>query len=113
MLLGKLRLRGGFVVGAGAQMPGSGLRTWCAASVGGPKGALTVESKSMEQAQQPQIPAADRQSDDLVVMDLDTFEQLQRVQAQLHGGTDRERDFGHRLWLLLGRAERCPAAICP
>lgn len=73
-----------------------------------------MENKSMEQVLQPQTPAAGLPSDDLVVMDLDTFEQLQRLQAQLHGGTDRERDFGHRLWLLLGRAERCSAAaICP
>jgi len=26
---------------------------------------------------------------------------LDRIQRQLHEGTDRERDFGHRVWLVL------------
>lgn len=30
---------------------------------------------------------------------------LKRVANELHGGTDRERDYGHRLWLVLQSLE--------
>ena len=29
---------------------------------------------------------------------------LRKLASELHGGTDRERDYGHRLWLILQRA---------
>ena len=35
----------------------------------------------------------------------DAMEKLRQIQAQLHAGTDRERDYGHRIWLVLNRAE--------
>lgn len=34
------------------------------------------------------------------MIDEDQFAKLERMHIQLHGGTDRERDYGHRLWLL-------------
>ena len=37
-------------------------------------------------------------------LDADDMAKLRVLQAQLHGGTDRERDYGHRLWLILNRA---------
>lgn len=41
---------------------------------------------------------------DLYVIDGDDMRKLRELQAQLHGGNDRERDYGHRLWLILNRA---------
>jgi hypothetical protein len=38
------------------------------------------------------------------LLDEDDMRKLRIIQHQLHGGTDRERDYGHRLWLLLDRA---------
>lgn len=38
------------------------------------------------------------------VLDTDQFEKLRRLQTELHNGTDRERDYGHRLWLALNTA---------
>lgn len=32
------------------------------------------------------------------------FAKLRELQAQLDNGTDRERDYGHRLWLVLNNA---------
>lgn len=58
----------------------------------------------------PDSPEPAASCDDVVAFDLDTMEQLRGLQARLHGGTDRERDMGHRLWLLLNRGVRCPAA---
>jgi len=33
------------------------------------------------------------------------FKKLRTLQQQLHGGTDRERDYGHRLWLVCNDVE--------
>jgi hypothetical protein len=38
------------------------------------------------------------------LIDYDEMGKLRDIQEQLHSGTDRERDFGHRLWLILNRA---------
>lgn len=35
------------------------------------------------------------------IIDADQFAKLQRIASQLQGGSDRERDYGHRLWLVL------------
>jgi len=35
------------------------------------------------------------------IIDHDQFVKLQQIASQLHGGTDQERDYGHRLWLVL------------
>jgi hypothetical protein len=43
---------------------------------------------------------------DMFAIDADTMRQLRKLQADLHGGTDRERDYGHKLYLYLNRAER-------
>ena len=37
--------------------------------------------------------------------DEDQFKKLRKLQSQLHGGTDRERDYGHRLWLVCNEVE--------
>ncbi len=33
-----------------------------------------------------------------------SFDKLRSLEQALHGGTDRERDYGHKLWLLLADA---------
>jgi hypothetical protein len=38
------------------------------------------------------------------LIDYDEMSKLRDIQELLHGGTDRERDCGHRLWLVLNRA---------
>jgi len=38
--------------------------------------------------------------------DEDQFKKLRKLQSQLHGGTDRERDYGHRLWLVCNEVEQ-------
>lgn len=35
------------------------------------------------------------------VVEGDQLSKLQRIASELQGGTDRERDYGHRLWLIL------------
>lgn len=40
------------------------------------------------------------------IIDADQFAKLKRITSQLHGGTDQERDYGHRLWLVLTDVER-------
>lgn len=42
---------------------------------------------------------------DYYMLDAEDFEKLRRLAERLHSGTDRERDEGHRLWLILERAE--------
>jgi len=32
------------------------------------------------------------------------WDKLQQLKCELHNGTDRERDYGHRLWLVLASA---------
>jgi hypothetical protein len=32
------------------------------------------------------------------------FNRLQQIERELQGGTDRERDYGHKIWLILGEA---------
>ena len=34
------------------------------------------------------------------LLDEDTLAKLEALHRALQGGTDRERDFGHKLWLL-------------
>jgi hypothetical protein len=34
------------------------------------------------------------------LVDEDTLAKMDRLQQELHGGTDRERDYGCRLWLM-------------
>lgn len=41
----------------------------------------------------------------LYLINGETLQQLQKICSQLHGGTDRERDYGHRMWLMLDRFE--------
>ena len=38
--------------------------------------------------------------------DEDQFKKLRKLQSQLHGGTDSERDYGHRLWLVCNEVEQ-------
>lgn len=38
------------------------------------------------------------------VFDEEQMAKLRAIQARLHAGTDKERDEGHRLWLLLNQA---------
>lgn len=35
----------------------------------------------------------------------DDMRKLREIEQQLHGGTDHERDLGHRIWLILNKAE--------
>ena len=35
------------------------------------------------------------------VLDENQFAKLKRLASELHGGSDRERDYGHRLWLIV------------
>ena len=44
------------------------------------------------------------QHPDGFVLEADDMAALRKIQEQLHGGTDRERDYGHRIWLILTRA---------
>lgn len=39
----------------------------------------------------------------IYMMDDDAYGKLSGLAAALHSGTDRERDYGHQLWLLLDR----------
>jgi hypothetical protein len=39
------------------------------------------------------------------MVDPDDVAKLRKLSAQLHGGTDRERDYGHRLWLIVNKIE--------
>jgi hypothetical protein len=39
------------------------------------------------------------------MVDPDDVAKLRRLSEQLHGGTDRERDYGHRLWLIINKIE--------
>ena len=39
--------------------------------------------------------------DKYYLVDSEQLANLCRLSGELHGGTDRERDYGHRLWLLL------------
>ena len=36
------------------------------------------------------------------LIDEEQFETLRKIASRLQGGSDRERDEGHRLWLLAG-----------
>lgn len=38
------------------------------------------------------------------VIDADHLEKLKKIQGELMGGTDRERDFGHLIWLITKEA---------
>lgn len=38
----------------------------------------------------------------LYTIDQDTLDKLRKLADQLQGGSDRERDYGYRLWLMLG-----------
>lgn len=40
----------------------------------------------------------------VVLLEEEAVAKLRALQKELHGGTDRERDFGHRLWLVLNGA---------
>lgn len=44
--------------------------------------------------------------DKVYVLDATDFEVMRAIAFRLQGGTDRERDEGHRLWLALNSA--CP-----
>lgn len=43
----------------------------------------------------------------ILLIDEHTFAKMRQLQHDLHAGTDRERDFGHRLWLMLNNIEQC------
>lgn len=38
------------------------------------------------------------------LIDVETFNKLRRMEQELHAGTGRERDYGHKLWLALNDA---------
>lgn len=40
----------------------------------------------------------------VMLLEEDAVEKLRKLQQDLHAGSDRERDFGHRLWLVLNGA---------
>ena len=42
------------------------------------------------------------------LLDEDQLAKLRALSEQLHNGTGRERDYGHRLWLVLGEIEKQP-----
>ena len=42
------------------------------------------------------------------LMDAHLMERLQQISTNLHGGTDRERDYGHRLWLIINELRNNP-----
>lgn len=44
--------------------------------------------------------------DSIYSMDYDSYMKLRSLSSQMHGGTDRERDYGHKLWLILDRLEK-------
>jgi hypothetical protein len=50
---------------------------------------------------------SDSERADLVgcLIESDAMVRLRQIQAVLHGGTDRERDLGHKLWLILNSAQ--------
>ena len=39
------------------------------------------------------------------MVDPDDIAKLRRLSEQLHSGSDRERDYGHRLWLIVETIE--------
>lgn len=39
--------------------------------------------------------------DKYYLVDEDQLRKLRALYTALHGGTDRERDYGHRLWLVV------------
>jgi hypothetical protein len=41
----------------------------------------------------------------IYTMTEDEMRRLRALSSQLHGGSDRERDVGHRLWLVIGQIE--------
>jgi hypothetical protein len=38
---------------------------------------------------------------DVYPLDEGNYKKLDEIQKALHAGTDRERDFGHKIWLIL------------
>ena len=44
------------------------------------------------------------EKEEFYALDVDQMAKLRKLASELHGGTDRERDYGHRLWLLLEQA---------
>lgn len=42
------------------------------------------------------------------LMEAHIMERLQQISTNLHGGTDRERDYGHRLWLIINELRNNP-----
>ena len=42
------------------------------------------------------------------LMEAHLMECLQQISTNLHGGTDRERDYGHRLWLIINELRNNP-----
>jgi len=42
------------------------------------------------------------------LMEAHLMERLQQISTGLHGGTDRERDYGHRLWLIINELRNNP-----
>jgi hypothetical protein len=45
-------------------------------------------------------------ADPIYFIDDDQLRKLRRLADQLQGGSDRERDYGHRLWLLVSEIEK-------
>lgn len=41
-------------------------------------------------------------------VEAEDLKQLQILSDQLHNGSDRERDYGHRLWLIVSRIRDLP-----
>ena len=37
----------------------------------------------------------------IFLIDEDQLERLKQIASRLHGGSDKERDEGHKLWLLI------------
>lgn len=46
---------------------------------------------------------------DAYLIDADTMRKLRELEQRLQGGSDRERDHGHKLWYLLNQAVRSSA----
>lgn len=42
------------------------------------------------------------------LMEAYLMERLEQISTGLHGGTDRERDYGHRLWLIINELRDFP-----
>ena len=47
------------------------------------------------------------------LMDEEHMDVLRTLEKQLHSGTDRERDYGHILWLLCNELESCNEVFYP